>query len=529
MDFLNNEPQIDNEKNKKIMKLILIVVAILALVSIGLIGMIMYMQSTALKISVDGVAKNFPEGYFVIENNEVYVPIKDFAKLVGYEVYNGEYKKNTEDTNKCYIESINEIAMFSLGSNKIYKTKPGETNYENFTIEQPVKNINGKLYISSEGIKIACNVKFDYVAQNNSIIIYTLPTLVTNYTQGITKFGYANISENFSAQKAILKDLVVVQKESGKIGVINLEGEDIIGAKYSEITFMESTKEFLVKNDENKVGILSTKGDVKIPLENDKLELLDNDLRLYVATSNGKKGVVDENGKIVIYKEYEEIGIEPTLFPSNNIENQYLLFDNAIPVKKDGKYGLYDKTGKEILPVIYTGFGYVASTTKDKSVNNLLLIPEYEGIVLSTEYGEEDKVKKYGVVNSLGEEIVPFGLEEIYSITSQGKDEYYVVYQGNTLSLSQIKINKPESSKQEDEKADEDKENNTNSNTTNENTTTENENNTMTENNNNTNEVDKNKNQEANQNNENPEEANQNEGNTEETNQNESHGENSNE
>lgn len=513
MDLLNNEPKINDEKNKKIMKLILIIVTILTILSIVLVAMIMYMQSTMLKVSIDGVSKSFSEGFFVFENNKVYVPIKDFSKLIGYEVYNGEYKKNTEDTNKCYIETINEVATFSLGSNKIYKTKPNSTEYENFTIEDQVKNINGKLYISSEGIAIACNIVFNYSVEQNAITIYTLPKLIESYTSVATKAGYETISEDFSCQKAILQELIVAQKENGKIGVLNLKGEDVIGAKYDKITFLESTKEFFVTNN-NKVGILSIKGEVKIPLENDELKLLDNDLRLYLATNNGKKGVLDDNGKIIIYKEYDEIGIDSTLFPSNDIKNEYLLFDNAIPVKKDGKYGLYDKNGKEILPITYTGFGFISSTTKDKSVNNLLIIPEYEGIVLSVEYGEErEKTKKYGVVNSLGEEIVPFGLDEIYSITSQGKEEYYVVYQGNTLSLSQIKINKPSSSDKESGENEEANNNQSNTNTTSEgnNNTSDtnqvdnsnnenqinNENRTENENNNNNNESQKNQNEET--------------------------------
>jgi len=476
MDLLTNEPKIETDKNKKIIKFILIIVGILVILSIILVCLLFYLQTSTLKITVDGKSKSFEEGFFVFENDKVYVPIKDFAKLVGYEVFNGEYKKNTEDATKCYIESINEVATFSLGSNKIYKTEPNGTNYENFTIEEPVKNINGKLYISSEGIQIACNVKVNYIKESNSITIRTLPSLISSYTPGVIELGYEGISEDFSSQKAILKDLIVVQKENKKMGVINFNGEDVIGVKYTQITFMESTKEFVVKNEANKVGILSVKGEVKIPLENDELELLDNDLRLYLATSNGKKGVLDENGKVIIYKEYDEIGIEPTLFSSNSIENKYLLFDNAIPVKKDGKYGLFDKTGKEILTLKYAGFGYVASTTKDKSVNNLLLLPEYEGIVLSMEYGEgQEKLKKYGIVNSLGEEIVPFGLEEIYSITSQGKEEYFVIYQGNTLSLNDIKFNVTSTTNNDPkttQQSDEEKETNTNTNNVDKNNTT---------------------------------------------------------
>jgi len=445
MDLLTYEPKIEDGNNKKVMRIILVIVGILVVLSIGLVCLIMYLQSTTLKVSIDGTTKKFEEGFFVFKDNTIYVPIKKFAKeIAGYEVQNGEYQKNTEDKNKCYIESLNEVAMFSLGSNVIYKTEPNGITYEKFSINDPVKNINNQLYISIEGISIACNVEFNYSQENNSITIKTLPKLIRDYTEGIVGVGYTGISEDFDSQKAVLKDLIVVVQEkenTKKFGVINIQGEVVIGTKYDAITFLESTEEFFVTNN-NKVGILSAKGEVKIALENDDLQLLDNDLKLYLATNNGKKGVLDENGKIIIYKEYDEIGIDSTHFPSNDIKNEYLLFDNAIPVMKDGKYGLYDKTGKEILALNYSGFGYISSTTKDKSVNNLLIIPEYEAIIVSMEYGDgQAKIKKYGLVNSLGQEMVPCGLEEIYSITSQGKEEYYVVYQGNTLELSQIKMN----------------------------------------------------------------------------------------
>ena len=114
--------------------------------------------------------------------------------------------------------------MFSLGSNVIYKTKPNDTNYESFKIEEPVKIINNQLYISVEGISIACNVKFSYLQQNNQITIQTLPKLVSAYTQSVTdpKFGYTGISEDFSSQKAILQDLVVVvQEKENPVGATN--------------------------------------------------------------------------------------------------------------------------------------------------------------------------------------------------------------------------------------------------------------------------------------------------------------------
>ena len=36
-------------------------------------------------------------------------------------------------------------------SDMIYKTPPEEVDYEYYTIENPVKRINGKLYVTAEG------------------------------------------------------------------------------------------------------------------------------------------------------------------------------------------------------------------------------------------------------------------------------------------------------------------------------------------------------------------------------------------
>ena len=55
---------------------------------------------------------------FVFEDNKLYVDIKAYAELLGYETYNGDYKsgKYSEDKNNCYITNQNEIASFTFFS-----------------------------------------------------------------------------------------------------------------------------------------------------------------------------------------------------------------------------------------------------------------------------------------------------------------------------------------------------------------------------------------------------------------------------
>lgn len=442
MEIIGTNLSEKEQKSKKIMKIIIILIIILMVVSIILGVTIYFLKLQQFKFVVDGKNTAQTEGTFIIQEDKVYVSIKDIASIIGYKYYNGGYKQYSEDVNKCYVENDNEVCTFEKDSNKIYKTSPGEVDYEYFTLDEPVKRINGKLYTTLSGIERACNLDTIYNKEQNKITIYTLPYLAKYYTEN---YNMSAVGTNFKNQKALLYGLLVVQDVENtnqnarniNYGIYSTSGEEIVGTKYSDIEFIESTEEFIVTTTEKKVGIITSDGETKVRPQYDSLKQIDKDLNLYLATSNGKQGVLEKNGKILIYLEYDKIGIDLTQFPSNDIKNSYLLYDNAIPVKQNGKWGLYDIKGNLILPIEYDGFGCVAGKSSDKTLNNILIIPDIEGIVVSKIYELEDRKKftAYGIVNSSGKLMIPTSLETVYSITNNGRDEYTMIYNGDSIDI----------------------------------------------------------------------------------------------
>ena len=184
-----SNPNNQDLKNKKMLNLVITGIVIVLIISAILIGAIYYlnaMQQKALKVNVDNKKVSISDEAFIINGDKVYVSIKDIAKHLGYDVHNGEYKINSEETTKCYVENANETASFFLNSNKICKVAPNsQEEYDEFIIEEPVKNQNNKLYVISDGIEIGCNVIFDYNKETNTINIQTLPNLVQVLNESI--------------------------------------------------------------------------------------------------------------------------------------------------------------------------------------------------------------------------------------------------------------------------------------------------------------------------------------------------------
>lgn len=66
-------------------------------------------------------------------------------------------------------------------------------------------------------------------------------------------------------------------------------------------------------------------------------------------------------------------------------------------------------------------FGYIEGTSKTAKGNNVLVIPEREGIIVY-------KDGLYGIINSSGRTLLPIQLKKVYSEMNNGKNSYYMVY-----------------------------------------------------------------------------------------------------
>ena len=448
MELRSEEKQEKENKGKKIIIIAIVIMIALIIITSVAIVLLQQKENEKTKLQVNGQLTSIPYDFMVTdeETGETYYSVKRMAYLAGYEYYNGEYKKYSEDKTKCYVECENEIAMFQSGSYSITKSNSKEkTNFSDFSIKRPIKTYNESLYLNGDAAQVAFNMQIGYNKNNHTIIMNTLPRLVEIYKNNVKSYGYTDLCEDFATQKAIINNLLVVEKDK-KFGVISADSySSVIGNKYDSIEYIESTGEFIATSD-GKSGILSKDGQVKIGLRYDEIGLIDGKNEIYYAKNSDLYGILNGNGKVLVYIQYDEIGIDRDQFPLADVKNDLFLFDNCIPLKKDGKWGLSDKTGNMILDVEYDQLGYVKKTTQvvnennkqnviegtpnsgEKSINNVIVIPSIDGIVIG-------KNEKYGVVNKIGKIIIPCEFDKIYSITNEGKDEVYIEKDNRSMKL----------------------------------------------------------------------------------------------
>ena len=424
MNLIENEES--NKKNKNT-KLIMILIIVLIIFLIGVSCYLAYtinsIQQSTLKLNVDNVSTSFDSDLFVIEDGKLYIAIKDFGQLMGYTPYNGDYKNRrySEDPSDCYISSPNEIASYSLNSSEIYKKVSSNEDYEYFELSEPVKLINGELYVIKEGMEIGTNSIIEYDETTNQISIFSLDYLITFYSSRFPNAEFVEEEANFNNRKALRYGLVVVKNEEEHLGVYNTNGSEIIGTKYTGISFKEDSQEFTVTTDEGMMGILSSNGTTKIEPNYSDIKQISKELNYYLVCNNERYGVINHNGNIVIHLEYDKIGIDESRFNSNGLDNPYIFFDNCIPVQQADKWGIFDVNGNVVLPVEYDEMGCILGTQTSEVGNNVIIIPQYEAIVV----GQEDK---YCIISSTGEQYVPMILDAVFSQTVSGEIKYYMTF-----------------------------------------------------------------------------------------------------
>ena len=211
--------------------------------------------------------------------------------------------------------------------------------------------------------------------------------------------------------KITSKDYIAIFQDN-KWGVMDSNGDIVIDPSYEEMIAIPNRKNdvFLCIYDVNyETGEYQTKAlngkNEEIFTQYEQVEAIANkdeshsmwyEDNVLKVKKDGKYGIINLTGKQLTPCEYDEI---------TAIE----MIKNVLRVKKDGKVGVVDKEGKTILPTQYVE---VTNLGKDNK----------EGFIIKAENG------KYGIVDDSNQTILEANYDEIAKI--HGNDRYVVKKDG---------------------------------------------------------------------------------------------------
>ena len=221
----------------------------------------------------------------------------------------------------------------------------------------------------------------------------------------------------------------LVQKE-GKYCVINPNGVRMFSDMYTQITgdgyYKESSQYagYIVKN-QDKYGYINYNGKNLVKQNYDKIQRINavaDGKQIYLLVwQNGKVGLY-HNHKQVMDCQYDEI--------SYNEETQLL------SVRNDGKYGVYNIEGKQLVPIDNNDVIFKGKRVTAKKTNNTIEYDLQGNVVKDSKYkmvlSTDDpnysitvtRDNKYGVINQNGIEVV----ENKYAYLKYLSNHYFAVY-----------------------------------------------------------------------------------------------------
>lgn len=208
--------------------------------------------------------------------------------------------------------------------------------------------------------------------------------------------------------------------QNGKWGVINNNGETVIDTTYDEMIVIPNNKQaiFVCTYDVNdatgeyKTKVINEKNE-EILKGYDKIEAIDNydskqniwfEDNLLKAEKNGKYGLIDFKGNEILNCEYD------------NIYSLKSVVENII-VEKDGKVGLVNSKGQTIINTEYKEI-----KTLKEGYKNEYLVQNDSGL--------------FGIINTAGTKVLDVKYENIKYINSS---ETYAVKENGTWQLINTK------------------------------------------------------------------------------------------
>jgi len=263
---------------------------------------------------------------------------------------------------------------------------------------------------------------------------------------------------------------VTVARKNGLEGVIDTTGKVIVPFEYDWIEFIYDDFEFLLAVKNDKYGTIDGTGKEIIPFAYEYISWFSEDGYAVIQLGEyftAKYGIIDKTGKITVWLDgYKYIGnnLSEGLLAVGNDDDKYGFINTSgqvvIPPQysdiswfSDGyarvatgdewpfKWGIIDKTGKEIIPLIYDwiyGFYYgneLAEVELDgrygllNKSGTLVLPAIYEWVNLYHDFGTIFIDEKHGLIDKAGKVIIQpeyewiDGWNNVDGVIIMGKDK----------------------------------------------------------------------------------------------------------
>ncbi len=251
-----------------------------------------------------------------------------------------------------------------------------------------IATLDGKVILPEEYDQIDINGIYVYAKKADNTTVYDSKGTKVEIDKDVAILDTEN--ENYKIK--------LNTKEGTKYGVIGKDGEQIIEEKYSYIEYLYGDY-FRASNEKSKLGVIDSKGNEKIALENDSLQKIEESNVLQATTvSSETTALYDSNMSKICEMKKAKIDVEENYIRIyNNEEIKYfnkqgkeisvseIYPQNTLFAKRENdKWGFADKEGKIVVEA------------------------KYDEVTEINEFGYAGVKKdgKWGVVNSNGEEIL---------------------------------------------------------------------------------------------------------------------------
>ncbi|MFM7299698.1 MAG: WG repeat-containing protein, partial [Crocinitomicaceae bacterium] len=198
-------------------------------------------------------------------------------------------------------------------------------------------------------------------------------------------------------------DTLFIVKLLGKYGIYNANKGMLVQPNYERIKILDASKSLMLVKKLKELQICKFSGIKHISLSFEYSQRLFDLISFYQNTSvfsqKGKFGILDANGKVVLKPQYEEMGKTNSLTPFK-LNNQWGFLNQTTVkvnpmydacytpnklgyvVEKNGKQGVIDYNGKEIISLQYNSVKWLKEGYYILDLNGLLGLANEFGTII---------------------------------------------------------------------------------------------------------------------------------------------------